>query len=479
VIDADRASLRSLRLLLVLPAVSFDRYFEAAIDELVARGHHVRVAVESGRKQALPDGAGLVLSRLVAEDSVSIDKLPPVPNRLRERVARALRASIDYLRYLDSEYAAAGALRARAASRVPGPMRAVLTSRLLRGTGGRRLVARSLRAVEARLPVPSWAAAPIGAHGLDAVLVTPVVGLGSHQVDYLRAAARAGVPTIFPVASWDNLTNKGVLKHAPTATLVWNELQADEATRLHGLPPERVVVTGAHTFDHWFEWQPGTSPDEFRALTGLPAGRPFVLYVCSSEFVAPGEVGFVREWVEQLRASDRPQLAGLGVLVRPHPQNAGVWVGEAFEAEGAAVWPRGGAVPTDASRKRGYFDSLFHCSAVVGINTSALVEAAIVGRPTLAPIDPRFEHAQEGTLHFGHLDAGLGEGAVITGRTWNEHLDQLARTLETSSKALPRLEAFVRHFVRPHGLDRRAASLFADAVERAATEATRVESEGS
>lgn len=465
--DVDASPRQALRLVLVLPAVSFDRYFEAALEELTARGHEVRVLVESGRKVSLPEGAGLVLARLTEAGAVTVETLPPVPTRLRERVARGLRASIDYLRYLDPEYAAAGGLRARAASRVPGPLRSVLTSRALRGARVRRLVGASLRIVEARLPVPSWAVAPIRSRP-DALLVTPVVGLGSHQVEYLRAASRAGVPTVFPVASWDNLTNKGVLKHVPTATLVWNDLQADEATRLHGLPRERVVVTGAHTFDHWFSWRTATSPDEFRALAGLPAGRPFVLYVCSSEFVAPSEAAFVREWIEQLRASGDPLVAGLGVLVRPHPQNAAVWEQERLDAEGVAVWPRGGAVPTDAERKHAYFDSLYHCSAVVGINTSALVEAAIVGRPTLAPVDPRFEHAQEGTLHFGHLDAGLGGGAVATGRTWDEHLDQLARTLASPSGSAPRLRAFVERFVRPQGLDRPAAPVFADAVERAA-----------
>jgi hypothetical protein len=468
VIDADPAARRALRLVLVLPAVSFDRYFESALEELAERGHDVRVAIESGRKQALPEGAGLALSRLAEEGAVSVETLPPIPDRLRERVARTLRASVDYLRYLDPEYASAGGLRARAASRVPSPLRALLMSRVLRGARVRRLVTRWLRAVESRLPVPSWATAPIRVRRPDALLVTPVVGLGSHQVEYLRAAFRDGVPTVFPVASWDNLTNKGVLKHVPTATLVWNELQADEAIRLHGLPRERVVVTGAHTFDHWFTWQARASPEELRILAGLPAGRPFVLYVCSSEFVAPGEVEFVREWVGRLRGSESSLLADLGVLVRPHPQNARVWEQEPFEAEGVTVWPRGGAVPTDPERKQAYFDSLFHCSAVVGINTSALVEAAIVGRPTLAPIDARFEHAQEGTLHFGHLDAGLGGGAVVTGRTWDEHLDQLARMLESPPEATPRLRGFVERFVRPHGLDRPAAPLFADAVERAA-----------
>ena len=36
-------------------------------------------------------------------------------------------------------------------------------------------------------------------------MVTPLVGLGSAQADYLRAAKRLGILTAYPVLSWDNL----------------------------------------------------------------------------------------------------------------------------------------------------------------------------------------------------------------------------------------------------------------------------------
>ena len=40
---------------------------------------------------------------------------------------------------------------------------------------------------------------------------------------------------------------------------------------------------------------------------GLRADRPIVLYLCSSEFVAPNEVGFVRGWIDRLRAMNLNQ----------------------------------------------------------------------------------------------------------------------------------------------------------------------------
>ena len=84
------------------------------------------------------------------------------------------------------------------------------------------------------------------ARSADVILVSPLVGLGSAQSDWVRLAAELGIPSVLPVASWDNLTNKGVLKEIPGQTLVWNEAQAREAIELQGVPADRVVVTGAH-----------------------------------------------------------------------------------------------------------------------------------------------------------------------------------------------------------------------------------------
>ena len=91
---------------------------------------------------------------------------------------------------------------------------------------------------------------------------------------------------------------------------------------MHGIPADRIIVTGAPKFDEWFERTPATTREEFAAKVGLDPARPFVLYACSSPFIAPDEVGFVRRWLGRLREDARSDLRELGVLVRPHPQNA-------------------------------------------------------------------------------------------------------------------------------------------------------------
>ena len=241
------------------------------------------------------------------------------------------------------------------------------------------------------------------------ILVSPLVGLGSAQSDWVRLAAELGVPSVLPVASWDNLTNKGVLKEIARTDAGLERGPGSGGDRAARRSRRSRRRDGAHTFDHWFRWEPSTEREEFAAQVGLPPG-PYVLFACSSRFIAEDETQFVREWVERLRAAADLRLRELGVLVRPHPQNARHW--RHFESAGldaVAVWPRAGASPTHATSRRAYFDSIFHSSGVVGINTSAFIEAAIIRRPTFTLVSDAFRSTQDGTLHFSHLTGEDGE----------------------------------------------------------------------
>jgi hypothetical protein len=101
--------------------------------------------------------------------------------------------------------------------------------------------------------------------------------------------------------------------------------------------------------------------------------------------------------------------------------------------------------------------------AVVGVNTSALIESAIVGRPVYSMLVDEFAGQQEGTLHFQHLKSANG-GLLHVGSTLDEHLDQLAGAVH-GTPDVARSQAFVEAFVRPHGLGVVAAERFADVIE--------------
>jgi hypothetical protein len=457
---------KTLRIVFFLRAINFDRVFECFLRELLGRGHRVDVVLDS-EKRGLPEDATKLFDGLRAEFPGFSYELVPRRREWWTAGATALRYAIDYLRYLEPEYAGADALRTRAGERVPRVLRLPIDELAGRSRAARTLLRRILRALDAGLPVSTSLRALIRERAADVVLVSPLVGLGESQVDYLRAAAAERIPTVLPVASWDNLTNKGVIREAPALTVVWNDAQVREAVELHGIPRERVVAVGAHTWDHWFAWRPSTSADEFAQKVGLTRGRPYVLYVCSSRFIAGDEADFIAEWLRRLRSSANERLRELGVLVRPHPQNVKFWANVDIEEPGkTVVYPRGGAAPTDEQRKADYYDSLHHARAVIGINTSALIEAAIVHRPVLTVVTDHFRATQEGTLHFSYLTGD--DGLLVVAHGWEEHLAQLDDVLVRPDAYRERSAHFLRTFVRPRGLDQPAAQLAVDSVERAA-----------
>ena len=437
------------------------RNFESVLWSLAERGHTIHLAFES-----MDAGASrVVVDKLDQEfDSVSYGPAPKGGYGRWFSFGQALRLTAEYLRFLTPEFRHTTKLRARAASQAPTLAIQLGEAPLIRTPRGLRLAIRALLATERVLPAPPSVDDFISKQKPDLVLVTPLVGFGSRQANYIRGARRLGIHTGLLVHSWDNLTNKGLIAEPPDLVTVWNEAQAREAVELHRVPRDAVAVTGATSYDHWFDWAPTREREPFCSALGLRPDRPIVLYVCSSPFIAPDETEFVTDWVAALRSSPDPGLAEAGVIVRPHPQHADQWRNFSLGDDNAVIWPPVGADPVDVPARSDYFDSIFHSAAVVGVNTSAQIESAIVGRPVFTIVTDHLRESQEGTLHFQHL-VGAGDGAVTVARSFEEHVEQLARAMQTESGSARPAVRFVEEFIRPRGIDKPATPFMIEAIE--------------
>ena len=142
------------------------------------------------------------------------------------------------------------------------------------------------------------------------------------------------------------------------------------------------------------------------------------------------------------------------------------------EWEGVSLEPFVNAVlygrnPVSPDAQADYFDSLYHSHAVIGLVTSAFLEAAIVGRSVHTLLLPEFEMYQEGVQHFRYLLDVEGELLKVT-RSFPAHLAELAATLAQPVQRDEQNARFVRAFVRPQGLDVPATPAFVAAVEEIA-----------
>jgi hypothetical protein len=439
------------------------RNFESVVRELALRGHQVHMA---GDEPESLGGQGLA-ERLSAElAGVTWDLVPSSEEEPWFDAARRMRVSLDHVRMLQPGYP--DKLRLRTEERA---------SRLVRwGTrvplAGPRVMLRSLTRFERLMPVSDRIVDYVRMHAPDVVVLASLTYSRSQQLDLLKAARKLNIPVAAAIMSWDHLSSKAPLHVAPDMVIVWNEAQKREAVEMHGLPEERVVLTGAQCYDQWFTRRPDRSREAFCDAVGLRPDRPFVLWVHSAFSPAPvlPEPLLVTRWIEALRRSPDARLREIGVLVRPHPERLKEWAGVSLDRYGNVAFH--GRNPIDKEAKDDYFDSIYYSSAVVGLLTSAFLEAAIVGRPVLTLSLPEYRMHREEMVHFRYLTDVEG-GLLHTATDFDGHFVQLVEALSLDGARDERNRRFLGAFVRPAGLDVAATPIFADALERLARDGAR------
>ena len=268
-----------MRVLFVMRHAGYVRNFESTLRMLCERGHRVHLALQGTPRIAQLDPHDI--ARQLAEQyrSFSNGVAPPRTDEW-SLVGRELRVGLDYLRYYGPEYRNAPKLRERARRDVPPSVLARSEHGWTGTAPGRWLLAAWLRATDRAIPTAPEIDAFIRRIRPDVLAVTPLIEAGAPQVDYVRSAHAQGVRTVLCVASWDNLTNKGLIHDSLDLVTVWNEPMKREATMYHRVAPDRIVVTGAAAYDHWFGWRPRVAHEAFCARAGLDARRSYLLYVC-------------------------------------------------------------------------------------------------------------------------------------------------------------------------------------------------------
>ena len=219
-----------MRILFLARHYVYFRNYESVIATLARKGHYLHLAVE--REEQL-GGSGLV-ERLAAEYPTITFGLAPGRADTDDWawIVGRLRLGLDYLRYLHPAFDRASKLRARARERTPGAF--LLLGRVVEALGewSRRAASAIVRRLERAVPSGDAVRAYLTAQAPDVLLLTPLIDLGSSQIEYLRDARALGIPTALCVWSWDHLSSKALIREAPDRIFVWNETQKREAVEI-------------------------------------------------------------------------------------------------------------------------------------------------------------------------------------------------------------------------------------------------------
>jgi hypothetical protein len=455
-----------MRVLVVLSSSGFFRHFDSVVAHLCEQGHEVKVLTRMASKG--DEDTGYQDEMVASVGSYSRGSYDFGLRKRKDRLrsyTRRLRSACNYSVYFRTQHNSPQ-LGERLATGCPRTLRWFVATPL-----GRRVVSsdrflRAYRALQAVLPADATLVRQVARERPDVLVACPFIYTLSADVEYVRAARQLGVPTVAAVASWDNLSTKGTFALPTDRVLVWNQGLAEEAEQIHAIPRERIACTGAAKFDAYFELKPSLARQQFHRQISLQEDRPYLLYLGSSQQVAGDEAQFVRGLAGALR--DDPRTSALAVVVRPHPLNGLVW--ERFVQDGIVVFPRGGQRPDLARHRDDYFNTLSYASAVVGVNTTAFLEAAIAARPCLTILTEQHRGGQVERGHFHHLLDGEFLEAVPD---LASAVDAVAAILQGEDGRGAQRRGFVESFLRPGGAERRAGEVMADAILDSARSGTR------
>jgi hypothetical protein len=467
-----------MKLLMVGMSAQFLRPFVPTILELGRRGHQVTATWTAESRGGEAD-----LDELTDAPGVTTRLVPGRRSECWEEVA-LLRRSWNYLRYLDPPYRDAAKLRRRAFTKVSGLL--FDSSRTI-GEGWaeagldlsdreRARLRRAIELAESGLPTDPACDQLLDEERPDAILLTPLVDLAaSTQADFAQSARRRGIPVGMLVYSWDNLSTKGGLHLVPERVFVWNQRQQREARRLHRVPPRNIVTVGAPRFDAFLTCRRQMNRRPYARALGLPSEAPIVTYVCSSAFVSGREMTFIRRWLAALRASSSPSVAGAAVVVRPHPDIplTDLETPEKLELSGdqrATLWripgdPAAVVLRTSSRHPQNLYDCLVQSAVVVGLNTSAEIEAGLLGCPVLSVMAGEEADGQTQTLHYRYLLRDDG-GWVQMAQDLDEHVEQLGAALVLTDEERSAIRVRAGKFVRPRSFRKPVTPILVEAIER-------------
>jgi hypothetical protein len=448
---------RPLKFAFALSHIQYYRHFDAAIRQLCMAGNEVRVVTDRYDKPNLTDRA--IQSARAELSGISFEK--PLGRRdVWKYLIRPIRELINYAIYFRPGHPSPSMARLwrqyfpRAAWMI---LRIPAVGRFLASN----LVYNTLRKLEPLIPPSAMVLRWLKEYSPDVVVVSPLLAGRSTELEYLKAAKALKIPALYALASWDNLTTKGTMHVQPDVALVWNEALREEAANLHGVPREDIVVTGSPTFDYWFEMLPSRDRDEFCAGLEMRTGQQYVVYLCTSRGMIEDEESLILDLASELLKND--QTRDLMLLVRPHPYNELKL--ERLQASNIRVFPRGGEWPDVDEAKQMYFDTLHYAKATIGINTTAMIESAIVDIPCVTIIDERYRSWQVDMGHFWHLMNG---DFLQVEYSYASAVDALGQIMQGEDVKCEQRRRFVRDFVRPNGMQIPANRLFCQAVTMAA-----------
>ena len=446
-----------MRVMLVLTTFAYLRYFESVVSDLAETGHEIVIVTRirnSNREVGLMDKINPYISqgkvRIIEENLL-----------LRIQTRIAFRNLAGYANYFRPEHPSFGIRnRLLTSNTIPSSIKFLFNTRPVLRLLKYKWVRDQFKFIESNIPSISTVKDMLAQMKPDIVIAAGFILLDCWDVEYIKAAKAMSIPTIVPILSWDNLLIKGTFTMTPDIVLVWNEGLAEEAMSVHDIPRENLQISGAPVFDYFFDLKPKLEKDSFQLSVGLPADAKYLLYLGSGVSIVSDDTENVIKIAKALQSN--PELSNIYLLVRPHPYNADAW--KDFHADHIHVWPGELVMPITDEARQEFFHALYFSEAVMGVNTSAMLESAILDKPCVTILST---HGQSQLKEIGHFHHLLEGDFLYTADNFEEAIEQVQIILEGGDYKSENRKKFVGKFIRPFAMDSRVGSHIVHLIEKA------------
>jgi len=434
-----------------------------AVRELYRRGHEIILILGQDKESHIPDDA---LQNAIADlPNLKVEEL--IKRKILRKVVRNLREVLNYAHILNNEQ------NRRWDAVKWGRFFDLRFWKILSSTYGKKilkniLVQKLLRLIEQQIPVAPEIKYHISMHTPHLLVALPLVTGDSREGEYVQAARSLGIPTVFSMFSWDNISSKGTFHAKPDYHIVWNEPLAYELSRLHKIPRETIYISGAPRFHRLIVDKDSyiLPREEFCRIVGIDPAKKYILYTGSTYLLDNKLQKTLEEDILILKIADalaENQLtSNVNILVRPHPVNP-FMIPALKEANHSHVnvFPSPGEMPDTEKKRRMYYNSIYHSLAMVGINTTAFLEASVLDRPCITITKDYGETHQ--LPHFHHLEEG---GFLEKAMDASDVAEIVENILNGIDKFAFNRRKFSENFIYPVGIEKSVIHAYVDLIEK-------------
>ena len=227
----------------------------------------------------------------------------------------------------------------------------------------------------------------------DYVVITPLIfDIFLKQNEIIKACKKLKISSTFILRSWDNLSNKSTMNIFPNNIITWNNFQREELQSLHANSFSKTHEIGASLYEYLYQYNQQKQKTKINSVFKYKnmTKENLVVYLGSSPQIVEDDLNYFSDLVIKLKLQNFFEKYKL--LYRPHPliknlneKNYSNEIKQLINEDKLIIYPDGDNFKEQILDKQLLCDTIRNSRALLGVNTSVMIEANFFNKVTIIP----------------------------------------------------------------------------------------------